>query len=123
MSRHLLRASALEALRRGRGIGQLLNVEPGGLAETVTWVAISGTDDGRFELRVHHVRNEGSPSFFDVHEFSPVDHDEYLGEGRVVERFENADVAVQAAENLGAAPDRWVNQGVIDAEYKDASRY
>ncbi len=121
LSRHLVRASAVAALRRGRGIEQLLEVEPSRNAGSVKWLAISPAADGRFELRFHHVRNEGSSSFFDVHEFSPVDDDEDLGEGRVVERYEDSDAAVQAAERLGAAPDRWVNEGVIDAEYMDAS--
>jgi hypothetical protein len=83
----------------------------------VKWLAISPAADGRFELTIHHVRNEGSSSFFDVHEFSPVDDDEYLGEGRVVEHCVDIEAALKAAEKLGAPPDRWVNEGVIDAEY------
>jgi len=117
--RHLSRALAEGALRRGRGIEQLLSegVDVGQLK----WVAIASRRQGGYALTIHHVLDQGTPSFFDVHEFAPVDAEEPIGEGRSLGMYDAAAVAIAAAEELGASPDRWVNQGVIADEYKDAT--
>lgn len=69
-----------------------------------------------FDLRLHHVRDDGDADFLDVHEFQPVDEDEDSGEGRLVGRYPDAETVLQAAVVMGARPDRWVNAGVIQDE-------
>jgi hypothetical protein len=121
-TRHLSRALAEAALRGGRGIEQLLSVDVEGTGiRRVRWVAISSSRRGEFTLTAHNVRDEGSSSIFDVHEFAPADDEEPIGEGRLVNTFAEAEMAISAAEALGAVPARWVNQGLIGDEYRDAT--
>lgn len=65
-------------------------------------------------------RDAGPSSSFHAHEFAPVDDDEPVGGGRLVDRFAEADMAISDAEALGGVSVRWVNQGLIGDEYRDA---
>ena len=112
-TRHLAPPIAEATLHRGKGVEQLLRVERG----TVSWLTIFPPRDGGFVVSLHHVVDVGSADFRDVTEFPPVDDTEDHGEGRDVGIFDNAAEALRAAAAFGAVPERWVNEGVIEAEY------
>lgn len=120
--RHLTLGEATSALRRGRQVEQFLGVAngPDGRA-VVRWVTV-GEAHRVFRLTLHEVEDVGSDDFLDVSEFPPIAEDEEVGEGEVVGTSEEPEAALQLAEALGAAPDRWVNQGVVQDEYGDGRR-
>lgn len=103
------------AVRRGAGVAQLLGAgAPVDGRATLSWVTATGT--GPFTLTVIHAFDERDPGFTDIVEFGAVDPD------AEPERhsFDTADQLVGYADSaLGARPDRWVNESVIDAEYAD----
>ena len=110
------------ALRRGAQAEQFLGstVADDGRS-AVRWLTASRS--GRsFDLRLHEVEDVGSDDFLDVTEFPPLDPEEYVGEGRRVADCEDAIALLAAAVKFGAADDRWVNAGVVQAEYADARR-
>jgi hypothetical protein len=80
-----------------------------------------GTSQGdSYVLGRHFVFDEGSPTFCDLWEFSPVNDEECLGEGVDLAVFESAERLLDAAvTNYGASIDRWVNQEIIQDEYQD----
>jgi hypothetical protein len=126
--RHLTLSEVKAALRRGSEVEQLIRfgVPVDGRA-TLTFVWLSGGSPvtGRLE----HCFDDGSPSFFDVGEFQDVDDDAedawdpFSGpppdDG--VRSFDCPEAALEwARSECDASDERWVNQGVIDAEYRDA---
>jgi hypothetical protein len=114
--RHLTEQQGATALRRGAAIEQLLTAT---LDEgTVRWLSITATDDG-FTLRRHDVLDDDSDDFLDVYEFRPVDEDEYVGEGILLDSFPDAPAAIEAATRNGSRMTRWVKGGVIQDEYAD----
>jgi hypothetical protein len=115
-TRHLQPTAAEATLNRGRSVEQLLYIDQG----TVSWLTIVAKRDGAFALSLHHVVDVGSPDFRDVTEFPPMDEEEYPGEGREVGTFDDAAQAIRAAATFGAVAERWVNEGLIDAEYSSA---
>lgn len=76
--------------------------------------------------RLEHRFDDGSPGFFDVGEFEDVDEDTrdpFSGPppDDDLRSFDSPEAALEWARSEGDASDeRWVNQGVIDAEYRDA---
>jgi hypothetical protein len=116
--RYLTRDQALAALRRGAGIEQLLQ-PPTGDGGTVRWLSLARSDS-ELVLRLHAVHDEGTNDFFDVYEFTPVDEEEYAGEGTVIGQFRDPTEALDAASDKGARGDRWVNCGVVQDEYADS---
>ena len=119
-TRYLTRSLAEAALTRGRGIEQMLSVTDEGEGRRIRWVTISSGPDADFVVRAHDVHDPGFSSFLDLNEFPPTDEDEFIGEGRLVAEHPEAEVALSAAEALGAVSDRWVNEGLIGDEYGDA---
>ncbi len=71
-------------------------------------------------LTRHRVEDIGGADFLDVAEFPPIDEDEEPGEGAAVGSFNDPAAAVAAAGDLGALPDRWVNEGLVGDDYGDA---
>jgi hypothetical protein len=116
--RHLKQPQAAAALRRGKGVEQLLGLAEHEGRRTVRWVAIYPWEDG-FSVRLHHVY-AGEPDFLDIAELAPVDGDEDLGEGVELARHESPEEALTAARRHGATPRSWVNQHMIGDEYADA---
>lgn len=88
-------------------------------ATELRWLTAWRDRNGRYGLTIHHVFDEGSEQFWDVAEFSPVDQDEYIGEGRRLGTVSTPEEILHAAQAFGAATTRWVNEGVIDDEYGD----
>ena len=114
--RHLTPDQAAAALRRGKPVEQLLQSEPHDGQPTVKWLTINPVSDG-FVLSAHHVFDDGIP---DVYELTPVDSEEYVGEGVDVGRHAEAEAALEAAGDHGAHSARWVNFGMVADEYADA---
>jgi hypothetical protein len=115
--RHLSESQAVGALRQGRAIEQLLTAD----SSVVAWLRLSGRSSS-VELARHRVQNVGSVDFMDVYEFPPTDIEEEHGEGVVLATFRDASEAFTASVNYGARADRWVNEGMVQDEYADATR-
>jgi hypothetical protein len=119
--RHLHPSFAEGALRRGVTITQLLpDSADVGKRRTITWLRASRRTEGHYVLGRHYVFDEGSPDFIDVWEFSSVDDDEDLGQGVDLAAFDSpAALLAAATSDWRADPERWVNEGVIQDEYRD----
>lgn len=115
MSRPLTPAEAAAALRRGQSVEQFVSLANG----RVLYLSASPAG-GHFEVRRHHVRDEGTDNFRDLSEFSPVDDDEFRGEGVVVHVADDPDDAVRAAGAHDGGADRWVNHGTAADDYRRA---
>lgn len=116
--RYLTPDFAVGALRRGKQIEQFLGGFDHAEAHVVRWAALS-PGKGHVTLYLSEVVDVGTDSFCDVSVFPPLDPDEESW-GRLIGTVCNPDDALGLAEReLGAAPDRWVNQGVVGSEYGD----
>jgi hypothetical protein len=116
--RHLTLDQARAALRRGNSIEQLLHLRNVDGRPTVSWLTLSPTRDAELELRLHFVLDVGTEQFAVVAEFPPVDDEEYAGEGKTMGWYREAQDALDDAHReWGASLERWVNQGVVCAEY------
>lgn len=120
--RHLTVQEGVAALRRGRQIEQWLGadqLEDGPTA--IGWLTASrrGTS---FALVRHRVRDVWTPDFFDVTVFPAVDEQEEFGEGVVLADASDPEQLLEQAVAHGADPERWVNQGVVQDEYRDSRR-
>lgn len=114
--RHMTEQQALTALRRRAPIEQMLSENLD--TASFSWLAARPSGQG-FTLRLRHTRDDGSANFLDVYEFKSVDEDDYLGEGVLVGEYPDEASLLQAAVEVGAQMDRWVNEGVIQDEYRD----
>jgi hypothetical protein len=117
--RHLTRAFAVGALRRGKEIEQFLGGIQRNGRDGIRWLTLSPSNAG-IRVSLHEVDDIGTDDFWDVTEFPPLDDDEYIGEGQTIAVVATPDDALDlAARDLGARPDRWVNQAVVCSEYGD----
>lgn len=116
--RHLTLNFALGALRRGREIEQFLGGFDHGGEHVIRWAALSPGKNG-ITLYLSEVVDVGTDAFLDVSEFPPLDPDEETW-GKIIGTVASPDEALVFAEReLGAAPDRWVNRGLVGSEYGD----
>ena len=116
--RHLTRAFAIGALRRGKEIEQFLGGFDQDDAHCIRWAALSPAND-QITLYLSEVVDVGTDTFRDVSEFPPLDPDEETW-GKIITTASSPDEALDFAEHhIGADPDRWVNHGVIGSEYGD----
>jgi hypothetical protein len=116
--RHLTRAFALGALRRGKQIEQFLGGIRDGDRQGIRWVALGPGRNG-IVVYLSEVEDAGTDTFWDITEFPPLDPD---GEtwGKQIAVVTTPEEALDLTEReLGARPDRWVNQGVAGSEYGD----
>jgi hypothetical protein len=120
--RHLIESFAIGALRRGAAIEQFLGpVDRFGMAG-VRWVTIFPHGD-RFHVHLIEVQDVGHEDFFDIGEFPPLDPDDDHQGVRQIGVVDDALTAMRLAESLAdAAMARWVNVGMVDAEYADYLR-
>ncbi|MEQ7011335.1 hypothetical protein ABN028_34735 [Actinopolymorpha sp. B17G11] len=114
--RHLTEQQARAALKRGAAVEQVLSASLE--AGTVEWVRAHPAG-ASLVLHLHRTLDEGSTDFLDVYEFSPTDEEEEFGEGLRVGEYPSTESLFQAAADLGARPDRWVNDGLVQNEYLD----
>ena len=120
--RHLTQLQALAALGRGAPIEQMLseNLASG----SFSWLAALPRQGG-FVMRLHHTVDRGSDSYLDVYEFGSVDEGDEgdegddLGDGESLGEYPDGATLMMAATEVGARPDRWVNAGLIQDEYRD----
>jgi hypothetical protein len=118
-SRHLTQEQASAALRRGKGVEQYLGTGDEGRS-TLRWVTVSQRDE-QFAVLLHHVFDESDGEFFDIAELSPVDDEEYIGEGTVLGSYTAPEDALAAASELAKAErNRWVIEGMVGDEYADS---
>lgn len=118
MGRPLTPAEAAATLRRGREVEQLVGIADG----QVVYLVVSPYADDDYRLTRHVVHDEGTDGFADISEFSPVDEEEYVGEGAVVATFADAEQAVLAADEHGGTQEGWVIQGMVAKDYAAAKR-
>jgi hypothetical protein len=83
-----------------------------------SWLAAEPSDDG-YALRLLHTLDDGTDDFFDVYEFRSVDEDDYLGQGMLVGEYPDEASLLKVAAEFGARSDRWVNEFIIQDEYRD----
>ena len=119
MSRYLQRPFMESALNRGRSVEQLLPPGETDGQSTVRWLELSRAADGNIELRLNEAIDVGRDDYFDIYGFPPVgDNDELAVRRRV---FSSLNEALAAARQLySASPDRFVNEGVTQDEYRDS---
>ncbi|GAA2097852.1 hypothetical protein [Actinomadura alba] len=116
--RHLTPSFAHAALRRGKEIEQFLGGFDQGKEHIIRWAALSPAK-GQIILYLSEVVDVGTDTFWDVSEFPPLNPDEETW-GKITGTAASPEEALDLAEHrLGAAPDRWVNQGVVGSEYGD----
>jgi hypothetical protein len=99
-------------LRRGTSVEQFLSLEGGQVAYLT-----ASADGGHFSVSRHVVYDDGDPDFRDISAFTPVDEDEYAGEGVVIGNYSEPGQAVESASGRGGAADRWVNAGMAIDDY------
>ncbi|MEU1415534.1 hypothetical protein [Streptomyces sp. NPDC005731] len=118
--RYLAETFALGALRRGRSIEQFLGPTSSHDRPRVRYVEVipAGT---RYEVYLHTLEDAGHETFKDVVEFPPLDPDDDEEEfGRLVATRDSPPAALAAAEEAtGALREKWVNVGMVQAEYHD----
>ncbi|MEU1617549.1 hypothetical protein ABZ479_09630 [Streptomyces sp. NPDC005722] len=110
-------------MRRGRSVEQFLG--PIGSPERlgVTYVEVRPTKVAH-EVYVHAVEDVGHENFCDVDEFPPFDleaEEESFGYLLVIAEDPEA-ALVMAEQGTGALRTRWVNQGLVQDEYRDFVR-
>lgn len=131
MRRHLTPSEATAALLRGASVQQFLGFadRKDGRA-TLKYLEISPRED-KVVIYAQHVFDDGNDNFFDVGEFTPVEEWDPFDDGGNFLGGEDpsklvcasaTEALTHAATHLGASPDRWVNSGMVDAEYQDARR-
>ena len=113
-----LTPNALErSLVAGRTVEQWLGARREGDEWVLEWVSIERERDGRTLLRVCEVLDEGGPDFYDVYEFTPYDWEAEFG---VEHLFDTPVEALEyATSKLGADPNRFTGQGIVQVEYSD----
>lgn len=111
------------ALRRGRSVEQFLG--PVGSAEHpgVRYAEIRAARTS-YEVYVHAVEDVGTENLVDLNVLPPFDEDaEEEDFGQLLGTTEDPqDALVLAEECTGAVRGRWVNQGVVQDEYRDFVR-
>jgi hypothetical protein len=118
--RHLSGPEAVAALRRGRQIEQWLGADQladGTLA--LSWLTAYQAG-ATFKLARHRVHHAGTDDFFDVSALPPMDDEEEFGEGTDVAEDPDPGRLLDRAASQGARYDGWVNQGIVQDEYRDS---
>jgi hypothetical protein len=114
--RHLTEQQALAALKRRAPIEQMLSKDLDSGA--FSWLAARPSGQV-YTLRLQHTLDDGTKVYFDVYEFRSVDEDDDLGEGTLVGEYPDGASLLKAAAEFGATSDRWVNEWIIQDEYRD----
>jgi hypothetical protein len=121
--RYLVEPFIIGALRRGRSVEQFLG--PVGSPERpgVRYAEVRAARMS-YEVYVHAVEDVGQENFLDLDVFPPFDQDaEEEDFGKLLGRAEDPQGALVLAEACtGAVRGRWVNQGVVQDEYRDFVR-
>jgi hypothetical protein len=109
---------AVGALRRGQPIQQFLGPATGFELPGIRYVEIRPA--AKYQLYLYCAEDIGHDQFFDVGEFPSLELREEDEFGRLIARVGEPELALETAKRLlGAATNRWVNVGLVDAEYAD----
>lgn len=104
-------------LAAGRNIEQLLPERYEMNEIVVRYISIECSSRESWMVRLCEVFDNGAPGFLDIYEFEAVDPDFPFGNEWVFDSIKGA--LAFAEDTLGASPVRYVNQGLIQDEYKD----
>jgi len=117
MERYLTRNALERSLEQGRTVEQWLGVRTENDHRILKWLSIERDRAGHTILRISEVLDEGGPGLYDVYEFTPYDSNAEFG---VELSFDSPEQALDhAIRNLGADPQKFVDDGVVQLEYKD----
>ncbi|SNS20855.1 hypothetical protein [Actinacidiphila glaucinigra] len=121
--RYLAESFIVGALRRGRSVEQFLGPIGSSERRGVTYVEVRPTK-AAYEVYVHAVEDVGHEAFWDLEEFPPFDvESEEETFGHLLAQAEGPQAALVTAEAATRAlRTRWVNEGVVQDEYRDFVR-
>jgi hypothetical protein len=114
MPRYLVADQIGSALRLGKSVEQFLGGSADGLV--ISWIEIRPKADG-FQLWHFEVCDDGHEEFLDLYSFSPASGD--WPESPVSTHATPDDALTEAVRAFNADPSRWVNQFLIQDEYRD----
>ncbi|NJC28769.1 hypothetical protein GGR79_000236 [Xanthomonas arboricola] len=104
-------------LRAGRTVEQLLQDRREADQLVIRYISIERDSKDRWKVRLCEVFDNGKPEFIDIYEFEALEPDFPFGEEWI---FDSVESAMEfSGASLDAAPDHYVNQGLIQDEYKD----
>lgn len=113
--RYLTLDEAERALAAGRTVEQWLGTANSEMGSIISWVDCSKARDGSFRVALFRSIDAGNDAFLDVYAFESADADE-----APTAQFENPRAALDhAIRNLGADGEHFVNQGLVQDEYRD----
>ena len=114
MARHLNQSQIESALKRGKSVEYFLDSAVDG---QIAWLELRPSD-GSIELWRFDAFDDGDEEYLDVYSFGSVGED---FPDEPIAMFDDAASALSyAQDHETAAPDRWVNQFVIQDEYRDS---
>ena len=113
MTRYLTSAQIESALNRDKPVEQFLGPSREG---SIAWLEIRPAGVG-FQLWRFEAVDDGNEDFLDLYSFSPANGD--WPEEPLSVHDSLADAILAAELSCAASPDRWVNQFVIQDEYRD----
>lgn len=117
MGRHLDQAFFSEVLHRGKAIECFLGAgEPYDEEPTIRWVGIRKEDD-HFVACLYEAVDPCDPEWLDVYAFQSTA--EEPDEPIMEERYDDLESAIARTRVWGADPGRFVNEGMVGAEYGD----
>ena len=114
MPRYLVADQMESALRRGKSVEQFLGGSSDGIV--ISWIVICPKDD-EFQLWHFEVCDDGHEECLDLYSFSPASGD--WPEAPVSTHAAPDDALAAAVRAFNADPSRWVNQFMIQDEYRD----
>ncbi len=115
--RHLSNFDLLWSLRNGRSVQQLLDGRREGGVEVIRYMGIYSERDGRWTVYLCEVADVGDPDYRALDTFPDMSTDP---DEPVEEVFDSMEAALEyACAVLGADPQRFVNEGMVETEYTD----
>lgn len=116
--RYLLETDVISNLRNGRSVEQLVSKSVYGDFPTIKFIRIDKEKSNDVSVSLFEVYDEGNENYLDVYEFPPIEPDEPDG---IITVFQTPDEALfYACNSLGANINNFVNDGMIQDEYKDS---
>ncbi|MEV6179959.1 hypothetical protein [Streptomyces sp. NPDC052015] len=121
--RYLVEPFIIGAMRRGRSVEQFLGPIDSPERPGVRYAEVRPARTS-YEVYVHAVEDVGHENLLDLDGFPPFDQDaEEEDFGQLLGTAESPQDALALAEKCtGAVRGRWVNQGVVQDEYRDFVR-
>ena len=116
--RYLTRNALDRALSAGRDVEHWLGARKEGGLPVLRWLNIEHQRDGSAILRVSDVFDDSGPEFLDLNEFSPYDPED-AAFGVETPFSSSLEALAHAVAELGANPERFVNEGFVYLDYQD----